>query len=213
MNTGVKNNIIVNQVNNKSWAGGLLPFLYDFSMEKNVIPKKMGASTALHNMIIRKELSNVSGRILELAAGSGNLSGLIGKGVDYSGVDISMGLLKIASKKFSREGFSKFQLYNCSAEKLPFADNEFDCCVSILSLNFFSDIEKVLKEASRVLKPGARFFGCVPVPERNTREKLIRGKLFSENELKRFFAAAGLSFKPLEADNGAVLYFNAVSGE
>lgn len=210
MKNTVNSTIIVKQVNNRPWGGAILPGLYDFSMKKNVIPKKFNASVEMHNMIIKNEMAEAKGCLLELAAGSGSLAKMIDCSIEYTGIDISLGLLKLAAKKFRREGFKNSEFYNCGAEELPFEENSFDCCVCNLSLNFFSDLEKVLTEAARVMKQGAVFFGSVPVPERNTKGSLIRGTLRTEAEIGRLFEAAGFEFLPINTENGALLYFNAV---
>lgn len=40
---------------------------------------------------------------------------------------------------------------------MPFEDDSFDCAYAIYSLKYFVDLEPILKEVARVLKPGGRF--------------------------------------------------------
>lgn len=49
------------------------------------------------------------------------------------------------------------------AQELPFADDSFDAIVSHMALMLMSDIEQVIAEAARVLKPGGRFAVSVGV--------------------------------------------------
>ena len=43
------------------------------------------------------------------------------------------------------------------AEELPFADNSFDAYIVSFGVRNFSNIDKALSEAYRILKPGGRF--------------------------------------------------------
>ena len=93
---------------------------------------------------------------------------------------------------------------------LPFADKSFDICLCILSLNFFSDAETVFREIKRVMKSGGIFICSVPVPERNKLESKIRGRLYSEQELKSICENNDLRYESIAAENGVLLYFRAV---
>ncbi len=197
-------------LNKKSWMGGIFPAIYDYSMKEKVIPKKLNASFGLHNKVILDELAVADGRLLELAAGSGNLADLLSSNIEYCGVDISRNLLKRAEKRFGKAGFKEFRLYQCGAESLPFENSSFDFCVCNLALNFFDDMDKAVKEASRVMKNNAVFFGSVPVPERNKKNTVIRGNLLTEEQLRELFQDNGFDFQPIDTENGAILYFRAI---
>jgi len=60
------------------------------------------------------------------------------------------------------------------------------------------------------LKKNGKIICSVPVPERNKKQNVIRGKLFSENELREKFNKNGFIFETLNFKNGAILYFKAV---
>jgi ubiquinone/menaquinone biosynthesis C-methylase UbiE len=68
-------------------------------------------------------------------------------------------------------------------------------------------LDSVIKEAKRVLKSQGIFICSVPVPERNQKQNIIRGKLYSENELKEIFEMNGFYFNSYDFRNGALLYF------
>lgn len=196
----------------KSWLSGAFSFLYDPLMSKSVFPKTLGASMEKHELFLKNELNFIHNKeILELGTGSGNLSQILPNDNKYSGIDISKGLLKIARKKFYKAGFNKnFKLFLCSAEELPFKDNFYDVCIFNLSLNFFNDLDSVISELKRVLKPDAKFICSVPIKDRNTDKKTIRGSIYSENELKDIFESKGFSFRPYPFKNGSLLYFSAI---
>lgn len=56
---------------------------------------------------------------------------------------------------------------------------------------------------------GSMFFCCVPVPERNTKQSKINGKLCTQEELRRIFTNTGFEFEIIPDKNGALLYFRA----
>jgi SAM-dependent methyltransferase len=197
----------------KPWLGDMASFLYDPIMARSIFPKKLGADMNRHHEILREELSSIQqARVLELAAGSGAAVHFLDPANAYVGTDISPGLLRRAAKRFRNAGFDDIQLYVAEAEDLPFADECRDCCLCILSLNFFSDADRVFGEVRRVLVAGGRLVCATPVPERNERGSLIRGTLRTEIEIEELCRKHGLDFQSLPARNGALLYFRAMAG-
>jgi SAM-dependent methyltransferase len=211
--TLTKNGICYLSVNGKArrytpWLGDLFSFFYDSIMEKSVFPKKLGASFDKHMDFIRTVLSEVhNASVLEIGTGSGSLSELLPPDNRYTGSDISEGLLRIGLKKFVRKGFADISMVLCGAEDLLFEENSFDLCVCNLTLNFIGDIERAVAQIRSVLKSGGVFLCSVPVPERNTKKSIIRGRLLTEKELKSLFESAGFRFTSFKVSNGAILYF------
>jgi len=195
----------------KPWLGDAFSTLYDFIMKNSVFPKKFGADMRNHYEILGQELQDIHGkRILELATGSGSAVNFLPKDNQYTGTDISPGLLRQAVKNFRAAGFKEAEFYVAGADDLPFEDSIFSICLCILSLNFFNDLEKVFQEIGRVLLPDARFICSVPVPERNRLGSTIRGMLYSEEELGRICREQGFVLESLSNENGALLYFRAI---
>ena len=198
----------------KPWLGDILSFLYDRIMEKSIFPKLFNGSIEKHFEILKNEFKNIHNiNILEIGTGSGTLSGFLPNDNKYVGVDISKGLLKKALLRFKEKEFNNFELFNTSAEELPFNENSFDYAICNLSLNFFDSIELFIEELIKVLKPNSTFFCSVPIPERKPEKSKIRGKLYSENELKKIFKKYGFDFKSKPLENGAVFYFTAILKE
>ncbi len=194
----------------KPWLREMFSFLYDSIMSRSVFPKKLEASIEKHTVFLKNEYMNIrNSNVLELGTGSGNLSRSLPRDNRYTGIDISRSLLRIAYKKFTKAGFKNPKLFLCSSEELPFEDMFYDICICNLSLNFFGDLDNVVKEIKRSLKKHGVFICCVPVPERKKNKDIIRGKLYSENELKEIFEKNGFSFIPLDLNNGALFYFKA----
>ena len=190
----------------KPWLGDIFAFMYDSIMEKSVFQKKFGANINRHFEILKKELKDIHAKqVIELAAGSGSAINFLNNDNYYIGTDISPGLIRQAVKKFNKANFKAFEFYLTSADSLPFTEASFDLCLCILALNFFPDIELVIKEFIRVAKRNAIFFCAVPVPERNTLNTIINGKLYSEEQLKAVFEKHKLKFESIPAENGAIL--------
>ncbi len=195
----------------KPWLGGAFSFLYDFIMKNSIFPKKFGGDITSHYEILSQELKGIHGkRILELATGSGSAVNFLPNDNQYTGTDISPGLLRKAGKSFRAAGFKEAEFYVTSVDDLPFDDNIFSICLCILSLHFFNDVERVFQEIKRVLVPNALFICSVPVPERNRLQSTIRGTLYSEEELGRICQEQGFRFESFPNENGALLYFRAV---
>jgi len=195
----------------KPWLGDIFSFLYDFIMKSSIFPKKFGGDINTHHEILSREIKGIQGkRVLELATGSGSAVHFLGNENQYTGTDISPGLLRKAVKNFASAGFKNAEFYVVSADDLPFDDNIFDICLCILSLNFFTDIRKVFQEIKRVLVPGAVFICSVPVPEKNRTQSTIRGTLYSEKELDKLCWEHGFRFDKIPGENGALLYFRAL---
>ncbi len=195
----------------KPWLGDAFSFLYDLLMKKTVFPKKLNADIIDHINFMNETLKDIHDKkVLELAAGSGCATQFLANDNEYTGTDISPGLLKIAVKKFRKSGFLNPEFYICSAEELPFENESFDVCLCMLALNFFDPLDQAVREISRILKKGAVFLCAVPVPERNEKNSTIRGKLYSEDELKQFFESNHFKFEVLPFQNGALLYFKGI---
>jgi len=195
----------------KPWLGDRFSFLYDFIMRNSVFPKKFGSDIQKHHQILIQELAGIQGKyILELGTGSGSAVHFLHSNNQYTGTDVSSGLLKQAVKRFIRAGFPNPEFYVVSADDLPFESSSFDVCLCILSLNFIGNIEKVFQEVNRILLPNGVFVCSVPVQERNRLQKKIRGVLYTEADLEKTSQKYGFKFASLSYDNGTLLYFKAI---
>jgi ubiquinone/menaquinone biosynthesis C-methylase UbiE len=195
----------------RPWLGDSFSFLYDFIMRNSIFPKKFGSDIQKHYDALNRELAGYHGkRILELGTGSGSAVHFISTDNQYTGTDVSPGLLKQAIKWFLKAGFQNSEFYVASADDLPFDSGVFDVCLCILSFNFIGNVEKVFQEVSRVLLPNGIFVCSVPVPERNNLQSTIRGVLHSETELEKICQEHGFKYERISCENGALLYFNAI---
>lgn len=123
-------------------------------MEK--LPEWLRSSGATE---IRKKLGEIcGGRILDVATGSGDFVNTLMKMLkDYDcfhGIEISRKDLESARKRF--EGLP-VEFLEMDARYLGFGDNSFDTVCISYSLHHLEDINRVLAEMKRVLKPGGYF--------------------------------------------------------
>ncbi len=97
-----------------------------------------------------------SGRVLELAHGTGNLQ-LDLRAASYTalGLDLSPAMGRIASRKLVNAGY-KPDLVRSRAQRLPFADNSFSDVISTFPTDFILAPD-TLREVQRVLVPGGQF--------------------------------------------------------
>lgn len=94
--------------------------------------------------------------ILDIGCGAGFLTNYLAKyGHTVTGLDMSKSSLEIAQKY---DETKKVKYIEGDAYKLPFPDNSVDVVTAMDFLEHVEDPEKVVKEASRVLKPGGLFF-------------------------------------------------------
>jgi demethylmenaquinone methyltransferase/2-methoxy-6-polyprenyl-1,4-benzoquinol methylase len=98
-------------------------------------------------------------RVLDVAAGSGDLSRAFAKRVGASGqvwaTDINGNMLAVGRDRLLDDGMV-CPAVQCDAEKLPFPDGYFDCVSVAFGLRNMTHKEKALAEMARVLKPGGR---------------------------------------------------------
>ena len=97
--------------------------------------------------------------LIDAASGTGDIAKLYLDKIDYKGnaycVDKNKEMLNLNKKKLEKNSNVKWFCNN--AEKLPFKNNFFDYYTISFGIRNINNIDKALKEAYRVLKPGGRF--------------------------------------------------------
>lgn len=94
--------------------------------------------------------------ILEIGIGQGaDMMEFARAGAICHGVDITDNHLKLTALNAKLRGFD-VNLYKVDATKLPFPDGSIDCVYSCGVLHHIPDVELVIKEIRRVLKPGGQ---------------------------------------------------------
>lgn len=103
--------------------------------------------------------------VLEIGpAACGHLDHILSKAADikYCGLDISELMIREAEKAHSphiNKGTVSFHLYN-GTESFPFADDTFDKVITVNTIYFWENPQKLLSEVGRVMKPESLFSVC-----------------------------------------------------
>jgi ubiquinone/menaquinone biosynthesis C-methylase UbiE len=103
----------------------------------------------------RKLLSKATGKILEVACGTGLNLPLFPPDSEITAVDLSPNMLDVARENAAKHDLN-INLAVMDAEKLEFENGSFDTVVSSLSTCTFPDPIKALQEMKRVCRPGGR---------------------------------------------------------
>lgn len=132
-----------------------------------------------------------SSRILDVSTGTGRmilaLEGLHPKAnIEFVGVDLSMGMLRVAQRKLN-DSKLEVPLLHTQVKELPFEDNSFDVVTHSGGINTFGNIPAALTEWVRVLKPEGFLWiadeGISPALRKTRRgaEIMNKNKLFGIN--------------------------------
>ncbi|WP_051898635.1 class I SAM-dependent methyltransferase [Sciscionella sediminilitoris] len=95
--------------------------------------------------------------VLDVPCGSGvALRGLRrDQGIRYVAADIAPAMLERTKRTAQRHGVTdQVHTQACDVARMPFADGEFDLCVSLTGLHCFPDPGAAVAEIARVLRPG-----------------------------------------------------------
>lgn len=128
----------------------------------DAISRQIG--TALEHCVARLD-PRPGETILDLATGTGWTSRLVAqRGADVVGADIAGDLLAAASERAKKEGLEiDYQIGD--AEKLPFADEQFDGVISTFGVMFASRPEAAARELARVCRRGGRIALATWLPD------------------------------------------------
>jgi demethylmenaquinone methyltransferase/2-methoxy-6-polyprenyl-1,4-benzoquinol methylase len=98
-------------------------------------------------------------RVLDVAAGSGDLASALGRRVSPGGevwlTDINRSMLERGRDRVLDAGMLA-PAVQCDAERLPFRSGYFDCVTVAFGLRNMTHKDVALSEMARVLKPGGR---------------------------------------------------------
>ncbi|NJO33950.1 MAG: class I SAM-dependent methyltransferase [Rhodospirillales bacterium] len=128
----------------------------------------------------------VGKKVLEVGVGQGtDLMQFARAGAECYGADITQNHLSLTQKNFDLRG-NRVELHEADATNLPFPDSFFDCVYSFGVMHHIPEIEAVLTEAKRVLKPGGKLmialyhkWSAYHLVKLLLISGLLRGKLFS----------------------------------
>ena len=119
------------------------------------------ASEAVTRMMLDLANLQVGDRILELAAGMGDLAIMAARRVGPNGfvlaTDISTSMLNLAAETVREAGLTNVETRIMDAENLDVAPDSFDAVLCRFALMLFPDRAKVLAGVYHALKPAGRF--------------------------------------------------------
>jgi len=98
--------------------------------------------------------------VLDVATGTGAVlvpaAALVGSEGRVVGIDISLPMISRARTEIRNAGFGNAQVLVADAERLPFAQNSFDCVLCSFAIFLFSSLSSVISECRRVLRSSGR---------------------------------------------------------
>lgn len=136
--------------------------------------------------------------------------------VRYVGADLSTAMLGRARRRAAARGLSGLEFVEADATALPLPDDSADLFLTYWGLHCYADPQGALREAARVLKPGAPLVGAsfVRGNEQLRQRILIQpgrgdfGQVGTQAEIESWLAAAWLELTATER-SGPMLFFEA----
>jgi phosphatidylethanolamine/phosphatidyl-N-methylethanolamine N-methyltransferase len=122
---------------------------YDITFGRLVRRRIAGAITR-HMKIGDRDL------VLDLGIGTGGSLGYYPRNGRIIGIDLSAGMLRECRKKIVERGIDNVSVVQGDALRLPFADDSFDHVFISHVISVVSDPIRMVREAQRVARPGAR---------------------------------------------------------
>lgn len=151
-------------------------------------------------------------KLLDLGGGVGRVAGFfVGKVDDITVSDFSSGMIKTC------KSINGIKCVVSPAEKLPFENGVFDKIIIIEAIHHFDNLDKVLAEVKRILKPG----GILIIEEINAKkfpaiameiiEKLLgmTSNIYTAQDLLPIFQKHGFEMKVYNEDK---LFYYFVGG-
>ena len=157
-------------------------------------------------------------RVLDIAAGSGDLAASFAQRVGETGevylTDINPAMLTLGRDRLINEGIL-IPAVQCDAECLPFPPGYFDCISVAFGLRNMTHKESALREMWRVLRPGGRLlvleFSAVAKPLQplynfySLRILPLLGKLVANDAASYRYLAESIRMHPAQAELKAMM--------
>src|SRR5712692_9554366 len=123
-------------------------------------PTFEGAAHRVNERLVELGGARAGRRVLDIATGSGEpaltAARAVGKAGHVVAVDMSAGMLALASERIAAAGLKNVELVESDAESLVLEAHSFDAVLCRWGLMFMPDVESLLARLHRALKPGGR---------------------------------------------------------
>jgi SAM-dependent methyltransferase len=94
-------------------------------------------------------------RVLDLGCGAGHVSFAVAeRAKEVVAYDLSAEMLSVVNEAAAKRGLDNLTIAQGAVERLPFADESFDCVLSRFSAHHWRDVDAGLREAARALRSG-----------------------------------------------------------
>jgi demethylmenaquinone methyltransferase/2-methoxy-6-polyprenyl-1,4-benzoquinol methylase len=121
----------------------------------------MGIDRSWRKALVKAAALNAESRVLDLAAGTGDVALAIAEQAQPAEVvitDFTPEMLEIAERKAGEySGASRLTFRLADAQELPFPDASFDVATVAFGVRNFPERDRNFAEVMRVLKPGGRY--------------------------------------------------------
>ena len=149
------------------------------------------------------------GRLIDIGTGTGRMIELFAPRAHTAlGIDRSSEMLRLARAKLGEQGLANAELRQADLYALPMGDGEADVAIIHHVLHFAQQPGAAIVEAARVLAPGGRLLiaDFAPHDREELRAQDAHTRLgFSDAQIERWFAAAGLTLAKVETLAGGEL--------
>ena len=144
--------------NKKGLVKGVFDKVYDkYDLMNDVM--SLGVHKTWKKNLINMMNPSTNQNLIDVACGTGDIAKLFLNSVNFNShitcVDPNKGMIEKGKEKLKK--FKNLKWIISSAENLPINNNKFDFYTISFGLRNTKNLNKTLKEAHRVLKPGGRF--------------------------------------------------------
>jgi SAM-dependent methyltransferase len=198
--------------------------VYDFFVERESLSRPAGKllfgteTKLLYDRMGAVDDVPDGGAVLDIPCGGGvALRALRAeRELRYVAADIAPAMLERTEHVARRRGLDQVKTRIADAEDMPFADGEFDLCMSFAGLHCFPHPDVAAREIGRVVKRGGRFVGSVFLTDGNVRYRpmVVAGRVAGVmgpsggmRDLERWLDDAGFDDARIER-SGAIAYFD-----
>ena len=144
--------------NKKGLVQNVFNKVYDqYDLMNDII--SLGVHRKWKKHLINMMNPSINQNLIDVACGTGDIAKIfldnVNQNAEITCIDPNLGMVKKGKEKL--RDFKNIKWLISSAETLPVDDNKFDFYTISFGLRNTKDLNKTLKEAYRVLKPGGRF--------------------------------------------------------